>query len=283
MGFTFSLFIVLLAIIAFLVLYYLTNQKEEMMEDRKPHMADVELGEELGIDRDEMESEDDDTGSDPDTTEMQGSNEAALDSDTAFEGEIKIQKHDLETGSIDYDLPENNLEEKIDSDRKKGDYSWLEHKMKNKYDKTFIRLFSREPDLLYAYWEVNKDDYYQNKPCLRLFSQNDDIIREIEINHELDSFYISGIDPDGNYQIAIGYKKNGIFHAVSYSDWVDTPLDRPSDVIDERWMTIDELYEEECYEIRLDSSHSLIKTIKRGKKNEDIEENADSYSFSYKD
>ena len=218
-------------------------------------MADVELGKELGITEDKLL--------------------------TNKEGETRGVKSNYNKKSEENITNENDLETVTHRERENREYSWQENELKHKYNKTFIRLFSRDPELLYTYWEVNKNEYYNNKPILRLFFHEKNNYRDFELDHDLNNYYFPGLTPDNTYRTAIGYMDNGIFNALAYSDWVTTPAGRPSDIIDEKWMIIDELYEEEIYEVRLNSSESLIKSLKRRKKRE--EENADSYSFSYND
>jgi hypothetical protein len=256
LGLTFSLFIVLLALIAFLVLYYLSVYREDLMEKRKPDLADVELAEELGI-------------------------KQTIPPEEERKFMEKATKIEVDEDAQPVKKPLQNTTNKKKATDSPGEYSWLGKKLKFKYNKTFIRLFSRDPNLLYTYWEVNDGDYYNNSPLLRLSSQENNNFRDIKLNSEQSNYYISGINPDHTYKAAIGYEKNGLFKALAYSDWVTTPPDSPSDIIDEKWMSIDELYEEETYQIKINSSLSILQGEKRRRKKK--EEDADSYSFSYKD
>lgn len=148
------------------------------------------------------------------------------------------------------------------------------------YQQTMIRVFNRDPNWLYAYWEVKTPDFYQNQPCLRIFSLVEDNYRDLLINHQSDNWYISGIRATSQYRVAIGYKKEGIFYPITYSNTITTPADRPSDIIDERWMTIEEL-SAYSYRMEINSTLSFLKSLKKRKEKE--ERNLDSFSFQQRD
>lgn len=154
-----------------------------------------------------------------------------------------------------------------------------EEDLKFRYNKTFIRLFPRDPNWLYAYWEVNKEEFYENQPLLRLINETDNNYSDIEINHDHSNWYIGPIKPNNNYKIAIGYLKEGAFFPLAYSKTITTPADRPSDIIDEHWMTIEEL-SSLYYRIDVDSI-SILKSIQKRKLAEELK--ADTYSFVTKE
>ena len=147
------------------------------------------------------------------------------------------------------------------------DYNWTENELKYKYNKTLIRLISRDPNWLYAYWEVKESEFYQNKPVLRLFYENKNTYYDIEIDHESDNWYISHVKPEQKYRIAIGYMKNDNFHSLCESNSIYTPADRPSDNLDQKWMYIEELSEYQ-YRIEINSTISMMKSLKDRKEKE---------------
>lgn len=55
--------------------------------------------------------------------------------------------------------------------------------LKDKYDKEYIRLFSRDPEYLFTYWEVNNKLYYENDPYLCLYQIDENTPVDIKINH----------------------------------------------------------------------------------------------------
>jgi hypothetical protein len=191
----------------------------------------------------------------------------------------------------DYEFAENLSPEKkvgIEKDENKNTFKEEELKrreefvnkieLKEKYDITMIRLLVRDPNNLYAYWEVNKEDYYHNKPCLRLFSENEEKYYDIQINHQSDNWYISPVKANHNYKLAIGYKKDNIFFPLAYSNSITTPAEGPSEIIDEEWMTIEEL-KKYTYKINYNTL-SLIKSLEKRKREREI--NADSLSILHK-
>ncbi len=139
----------------------------------------------------------------------------------------------------------------------------------NRYNKTIVRLLVRDPHNLFAYWEIIQPEYYQYQPLLRLFNVNDNSFIDIEISHHSDNWYLTDVKENNKYKIAIGYKKDNIFYPLCYSDTVNTPSARPSDIIDEKWMSIKEL-SKYTYRIEINSTLSLIKSLKKRKKKEEL-------------
>lgn len=187
-----------------------------------------------------------------------------------------INKLDLEAGE---ELGVDEMYEDIKNKEKEvklterevmsRDEPWL----REKYGKDFVRLIARDPNYLFAYWEINNQEFYQNQPVLRLVEEDYSSV-DIQINHDTMSWYLNS-QPDKSYSIIIGYLRDGVFHPLVKSNTVRTPLDRPSHIIDEHWMTIEEL---SGYSIRIEmDTLSMIKNIEGRKKAAEI--NVDSYSF----
>ncbi len=198
---------------------------------------------------------------------------------TMEERKLQPDKTDFEAGEeLGIEINEKDETEK---EFKMQDYSWEENELKHKYNKTMIRLIVRDPNWLFSYWEVTNPEYYENQPVLRLFAQSTDEVHDIEIRHNVDNWYISNVKPKNRYKVAIGFKKDGIFHPLCYSNTVNTPSSQPSNIIDEKWMSIEEL-SKYTYRIEINSSLSLLKSLKKRRENEE-EINVDSFSFSYKD
>ena len=191
------------------------------------------------------------------------------DVDMEIGEEISIDESDYvkDINSCDQNNIENNSES----------YDWTENELKHKYNKTLIRLISRDPNWLYTYWEVTEPNYYQNQPVLRLFAEDEEKYYDIEINNDINDWYLSQVKPKQRYQVAIGYKKDGIFHSLSRSKTVITPTDRPSDNLDQKWMYIKEL-SEYTYRIDINSTLSLMESLKKRKEKEKV--NVSSFSFN---
>lgn len=146
--------------------------------------------------------------------------------------------------------------------------------LKEKYNHQYVRLFSRDPEYLFCYWEIHDEEFYKHPPFLQLKNESTSDVLEIEINHYSWNWYLKS-QPNNEYIIIIGYKKNGIFIPVISSNKVKTPMDRPSNIIDDHWMTIEELSR---YHYRLETdSLTLLKSIEGRKKLQEIE--ADSFAL----
>jgi len=191
----------------------------------------------------------------------------------------KRPQSDLEIASelnpkMEYENIETAIKDKF-LDTNEG-YSWLKKEFKNKYNKTFIRLFARDPRWIYCYWEINVSEYYQNTPVLRIFDESNFKHFDITINHNTDSWYINQIKQNNKYKVAIGYSLNNHFIALAYSNTIKTPADRPSEILDEKWMIIEGL-DKYSYLLNINSSLSIIKKIEKRKRHEEL--NIDSFTL----
>ncbi|MFW6305760.1 MAG: DUF4912 domain-containing protein [Bacillota bacterium] len=235
MGIFINILVILIAVIAFLILYYLTLDKDRKNQDYKlpfkKAKTNYEFGEELGVDLKKMD---------------------------------KISsKSNLKESSISLRNESSSIV-----------HHQEEYMLKDKYGKEFIRLFIRDPEYLFTYWEVNKNEYYENEPCLRLHNEDDNNIKDIRIGPDLNNWYIH-VEPNKSYRVTIGYKINNIFYSIASSRVVRTPRNRPSDYIDEHWMTIEEL---SAYSFRIEmDTLSMIKNIEGRKIEEELE--ADSFTL----
>lgn len=98
----------------------------------------------------------------------------------------------------------------------------------------YIRLFSRDPEYLFTYWQINKELFFNHTFYLRLYNLSNDEYTDIEINEPAGNWYLK-IEPDKKYKIAIGYFKKDGFFPVATSGTVHTPPDRPAGIID-KWL-----------------------------------------------
>ncbi|MFW5982114.1 MAG: DUF4912 domain-containing protein, partial [Halanaerobiaceae bacterium] len=228
-----NILVILLAVIAFLFLYYLTLKKDKESQDytlpfTRP-AKDFEFGEDTGVDRQEME--------------MKKENQISS---------FKKENYDIKEKNNSIENKETYLDEY--------------------YGNNYIRLFSRDPEYLYAYWEIEDNEFFQNTPYLKVSNLNEKKDFEIEINHHIKNWYIKG-KANNSFRVSIGYKKDSIFYSLASSKVVYTPADRPSSVIDEHWMTIEEL-SRYSYRVEMDTM-SMIKEIEQRKIQEELE--ADSF------
>jgi len=114
----------------------------------------------------------------------------------------------------------------------------------------------RDPNWIFSYWEIKGETVEKLKKrlghrweecsmVLRVFdrSRTDGGYFDIEINGDARNWYIN-VAPDNRYQVAIGARDpEGNFHQVAISNIVETPRGRISDVVDDRWIIPDELFE----------------------------------------
>jgi hypothetical protein len=105
------------------------------------------------------------------------------------------------------------------------------------YGDNRIVLMVRDPFWIYAYWETK--DRRQEK-ILRVYDTENWQSFDIELTGGARSWYIRVPAPNRTYCVDIGYYgSDGKFIALIRSNWVTTPLDRMSDIIDEQWMIPD--------------------------------------------
>ena len=114
----------------------------------------------------------------------------------------------------------------------------------------------RDPHWVFSYWEVTIDrlkriekrlgsEWQKCRMILRVFDLTDDSSSHFDIPLAPDSrnWYIN-TSPDRRYQIAIGLlTPDGDFIEIARSNTVETPRAGVSDVVDDRWMIPEELFD----------------------------------------
>jgi hypothetical protein len=114
----------------------------------------------------------------------------------------------------------------------------------------------RDPHWIFAYWEVTDRKYRELerifgstwascKMILRVYDKSSEKERhfDIALMREARNWYIN-VSAQGRYQIAIGaLSPDGRFELVAISNIVETPSDRASDRVDERWLVPDDVFE----------------------------------------
>ncbi len=103
------------------------------------------------------------------------------------------------------------------------------------YNSNYIHLMVRDPNNLFCYWEIIEDI---PSLILRLYNKSEEGYQDIKINNKSGSWYIKNLKADCNYYLEIGKIENGIFTALACSDVIKTPPDRPSIIIDQKWLSI---------------------------------------------
>jgi len=152
------------------------------------------------------------------------------------------------------------------------------------YGDNRIVLMVRDPEWLFAYWEIRTDvmDSVLNmlgslahgaKIVLRVYDVTDIIFNgnnahkyfNIEVTGEARNWYIHVGEPNRSFCVDIGFlTPNGTFRILSRSNTVRTPRTSVSEVVDEKWMSIEELYEKVCAPIGLGISESVFERAHKG-------------------
>jgi hypothetical protein len=119
-----------------------------------------------------------------------------------------------------------------------------------------IVAMARDPHWIFTYWEVTDGKYRELerafgpvwpscKMILRVYDRAaaDERHFDIVLTREARTWYIN-VSAMGRYQIAIGaLSPDGRFELVAISNIVETPSDRVSDRIDEKWMVPDDVFD----------------------------------------
>ena len=131
------------------------------------------------------------------------------------------------------------------------------------YGDNRIVLIVRDPEWLFTYWELRKDviDSAWNtlipladwaKTILRVYDVTDIIFNgynahkyfDIEVTDGARSWHIHAGEPNRSFCVDIGFlAPDRTFRVLSRSNIVRTPRMGVSEVVDEEWMSIKELYE----------------------------------------
>jgi hypothetical protein len=121
------------------------------------------------------------------------------------------------------------------------------------YGDNRIVLLVRDPHWMHSYWEINEAKYKEVASILGSdINRSKEILRvhdaselpwssfDIDVFGGARNWYINVPRAGRTYVVDIGYRAaDGRFIAMARSNAVTTPLDGPSSVIDEEWMTID--------------------------------------------
>ena len=108
-------------------------------------------------------------------------------------------------------------------------------------------LMPKNPRTLFAYWEITpglqekmREQYQtlweQGTPTLRLHELDKGLYKNIDINYDVDNWYVTVDEANRTYYVEIGQiLKDGRFITMLSSNTVRTPRDSISAVIDPRW------------------------------------------------
>ncbi|MBU8922371.1 MAG: DUF4912 domain-containing protein [Bacteroidales bacterium] len=124
------------------------------------------------------------------------------------------------------------------------------------YDRDHIAMMVRDPWWLFSYWEITEatlnklekkfeEDWSSCKMILRIFDRtsNRKTFFDVEPGYGPRSWYVN-VSPGRTWQTAIGLMgPNGKFIQIAVSNLIETPRDSVSDVIDDRYLVPDEVFE----------------------------------------
>ncbi len=122
------------------------------------------------------------------------------------------------------------------------------------YGVTRIVAMAKDPAWLFTYWEITaerfmqlekkfRDEWTKCTMALRIYDRGAKGHFDMNISYEARAWYV-GVAPGGRYQVAIGViTPGGKFVKIAESAIVETPRDRMSDRIDEKWVIPDDVYD----------------------------------------
>ncbi|MBN2184759.1 MAG: DUF4912 domain-containing protein [Candidatus Krumholzibacteriota bacterium] len=129
-------------------------------------------------------------------------------------------------------------------------------KIPDRYEITRIVVMVRDPNWIFAYWEVAGERYRELERTygknwsrcriiLRVFDRTESRKNyfDIEPGYGTTSWYIR-VSAGKRYQAAIGLlDPDGKFVEIAISNIAETPSDRISDIIDDKWLVPDDIYD----------------------------------------
>lgn len=182
------------------------------------------------------------------------------------------------------EAPPINLEEPQQKiERKEVAYLPKTPDLPDGYGDNRIVLMVRDPEWLFTYWELRKDlmDSVLNtlgamahtvKIILRVYDVTDIIFNGYNAHKYLDiqvtggtrSWYIKVSEPNRSFCVDIGFLTlNDTFWVLSRSNAVRTPPMGVSDVVDEKWIGIEKLYEKLYVPVDTGISESVFERAHR--------------------
>lgn len=147
------------------------------------------------------------------------------------------------TPELDKDNPPDVRIEALDSPP-------IRYSIPNKYNEDKIALLVRDPEWLFAYWEISNETrqnlvenhqeiYMKSIPVLRVYniSQGSDSFFDIDLAEEATRCHIHVQKANNTYYVMFGRKKtNGEFIPLLLSNIVQTPRSSVSDILDMDWL-----------------------------------------------
>ena len=122
------------------------------------------------------------------------------------------------------------------------------------YDVDRILAMVRDPHWIFTYWEITGttfrelerrfgDEWPKCRMILRVYDRSNDSHFDITLTEGARNWYIQ-VSSERRYQIAVGVvSQSGEYFEIVLSNMVDTPRSGVSDVIDDRWMIPEEIFD----------------------------------------
>lgn len=177
-----------------------------------------------------------------------------------------------EAPSVKHEEPQQRIE------TKEIVYAPETPELSDAYGDNRIVLMVRDPEWLFTYWELRQDviENARNTPVplaegaksiLRVYNVTEIIFNgynankyfDIEVSGGARSWHIHADEPNRSFCVDIGFlAPDGTFRVLSRSNIVRTPRMDISEVVDEEWMSINELYEKACVPMGRGFSESVF-------------------------
>ena len=159
-----------------------------------------------------------------------------------------------------------------------------QYELPDGYGSTRIVLMVRDPYWIHAYWEIAEDispiidkefrskGLIPTKKALRVHDVTDIDFNgdnshrsvDIDIGEQAINWYINVDRANRSYCVELGFlKDDGRFICLSRSNIVKTPRDGISEVIDEKWMTIDEIEKYYPRIVDIPTSQEILSAISK--------------------
>ncbi|MHB1127842.1 MAG: DUF4912 domain-containing protein [Bacillota bacterium] len=136
-----------------------------------------------------------------------------------------------------------------------------EYYLPQEYGEDKVALMVKDPYWLHAYWEISpqtREEIHRkygqpawgvSQPLLRLYEVSSElgatrelISHDLWLNDDANNWYIHVGKPNCSFYVDLGrLLPDGTFVVFARSNWVTTPRDRMSEIIDPNWPPIDEV------------------------------------------
>ena len=140
-----------------------------------------------------------------------------------------------------------------------------------RYGKTRIVLLVRDPNWLFTYWEVEKPHLeraekeagFGSRRILRVYNTSGEFFDET-LTDDAESWYLETGKPGQSFFVEIGLlSQDGRFIPIARSNTVTAPPADISPIIDEAWLTVDELYKMAASVPEASSSAELQEAVRQ--------------------